>query len=313
MLIAGIDEAGYGPVLGPLVVGASVFEYQGSELPDFWELLHGTVSRPGSSATGLVIGDSKKVYKRNGLSDLAEGVFGFSNAGGFKYAGDWGAFLDHFRADGAVAGPGNPLPWYSGPHDGLEARTEKARPLTGSLKAANLKFLGYVIRPVFAPELNAILETRNKSELLYDLASSLATEILEKHEGHEESVFLCDKQGGRNFYGPQLLETFPDHGFLIESEGKKESSYLLLRDGRKLRFKFVMKGDDTHLPIALASMCCKLVRELFMGQFNAWWLERMPGLKPTAGYYTDGMRFLEETKDLRKKLKVRDEVLIRSK
>jgi hypothetical protein len=312
MLIIGIDEAGYGPLLGPLIVGASVFEYQGNEVPDFWELLHGTVSRPGRSAKGLVIGDSKKVYKRNGLSDLAEGVFGFSKTCGYEYAGDWGDFLDRFGAEKAGVKPENQLSWYSSANDGLEARTEKG-PLAGSLEAANLKFLGYVIRPVFAPEFNAILETRNKSELLYDLASELALEILEKHADHEESVFLCDKQGGRNFYGPQLIETFPGHGFLIESEGKEESSYLLLKGGRSLRFKFVMKGDDTHLPIALASMCCKLMRELFMNQFNAWWLERMSGLKPTAGYYTDGMRFLEETKELREQLKVRDEVLIRCK
>jgi hypothetical protein len=312
MLIVGIDEAGYGPLLGPLLVGASVFEYQGNEIPDLWELLHDAVSRPGRSAKGLVIGDSKKVYKRNGLSDLADGVFRFGKEIGFEYAGDWGAFLDRFGAKGSVR-PGDQLPWYDGAGEGPDVRGESEPQLADSLEAAGLKFLGYVIRPVFAPEFNAILKTRNKSELLYDLASSLALEILAKHEGHEESVFLCDKQGGRNFYGPQLIETFPDHGFLIESEAKQQSSYLLLKGGRNLRFRFIMKGDDKHLPIALASMCCKLMRELFMNQFNAWWQQQMPGLKPTAGYYTDGMRFLEETKDLREQLDMSDEVLIRSK
>jgi hypothetical protein len=55
------------------------------------------------------------------------------------------------------------------------------------------------------------------------------------------------------------------------------------------------------------------MRELFMKQFNAWWQEQMPGLKPTAGYYTDGMRFLEDTKALREHLDVSDEALIRCK
>ena len=312
MLIAGIDEAGYGPLLGPLVVGASVFEYQGNEIPDIWELLHDTVSRPGRLAKGLVIGDSKKVYKRKGLSDLAEGVFSFGKRSGFEYGGDWGAFLHRFGAEGRVS-PEDKLPWYGGAKDGLDVRAEAALQLTDSLESAGLKFLGYVIRPVFAPEFNDILQTRNKSELLYDLASALALEILAKHEGHEESVFLCDKQGGRNFYGPQLIETFPDHGFMIESEAREQSSYLLLKRGRILRFRFLMKGDDKHLPIALASMCCKLMRELFMKQFNAWWQEQMPGLKPTAGYYTDGMRFLEDTKALREQLDVSDDALIRCK
>jgi hypothetical protein len=30
-----------------------------------------------------------------------------------------------------------------------------------------------------------------------------------------------------------------------------------------------------------------------MGEFNRFWLEHVPGLKPTAGYPTDAARFFE--------------------
>ena len=39
-------------------------------------------------------------------------------------------------------------------------------------------------------------------------------------------------------------------------------------------------------------MAAKLTRELFMGRLNAWFVERLPSLRPTAGYVEDGRRFL---------------------
>ncbi len=65
--VVGIDEAGYGPNLGPLVQ-AAVALY----LPDGdhagWETLKPVVRRCGEKADGrLLIDDSKKVYTRGGL------------------------------------------------------------------------------------------------------------------------------------------------------------------------------------------------------------------------------------------------------
>jgi hypothetical protein len=74
---------------------------------------------------------------------------------------------------------------------------------------------------------------------------------------------------------------------------------------------FHLKGDARHLPIALASLYSKYVRELFMLAFNTWWAERMPGLRPTAGYAADANRFLAETADVRERLGVDPEALIR--
>ena len=44
------------------------------------------------------------------------------------------------------------------------------------------------------------------------------------------------------------------------------------------------RADPTDGLVALASIVSKTVRELWMDVFNAYWLARMPGLRPTAGY-----------------------------
>ena len=43
-------------------------------------------------------------------------------------------------------------------------------------------------------------------------------------------------------------------------------------------------------------MTAKYLRELYMGGFNLYWQSLLPGIKPTAGYYNDGKRFLDDLK-----------------
>ena len=47
-------------------------------------------------------------------------------------------------------------------------------------------------------------------------------------------------------------------------------------------------------PIALASIFSKYLRELLMARFNAYWAGHVDDLRPTAGYYQDGQRFLRD-------------------
>ena len=50
-----------------------------------------------------------------------------------------------------------------------------------------------------------------------------------------------------------------------------------------------------------------------MGRFNAYWQRLLPELKPTAGYYNDGLRFLQDIEPKRRELGIADEQLIRSR
>ena len=63
----------------------------------------------------------------------------------------------------------------------------------------------------------------------------------------------------------------------------------------------------------MASLVCKYVRELSMELFNQFWSEHVPGLKPTAGYPLDAVRFKQDIAEAQTKLGITDDVLWRER
>jgi len=81
--------------------------------------------------------------------------------------------------------------------------------------------------------------------------------------------------------------------------------------GRGMRILFAERAEQGSLPVALASCLAKYTRETCMAGFNAYWCERQPGLKPTAGYTTDGRRWVAEAESALVRAALPDDVLVR--
>src|SRR6185437_6774267 len=91
MILAGIDEAGYGPLLGPLVVSATAFEipFAAAELPTetaalpcLWKMLKPAIAKKAPAKKGrILIADSKVVHAlADGNRQLERGVLAMLRA-----------------------------------------------------------------------------------------------------------------------------------------------------------------------------------------------------------------------------------------
>ena len=123
IVYAGIDEAGYGPVLGPLVVARSVFRVERATTTgnpaSLWSAMRSAVCRKPNDKRGrIAVGDSKALYNpAMGLGRLERGVLSFLNAAG-KTPGNLDQLLALTAYDEISMSPGQP--WYGDPLGGPE-------------------------------------------------------------------------------------------------------------------------------------------------------------------------------------------------
>jgi hypothetical protein len=134
---------------------------------------------------------------------------------------------------------------------------------------------------------------KNKAHVLFIAATQLIQNVLDAFPG-EDVHFLIDRQGGRVHYRNGLMRSFADMELSIVQEEADRSVYELRRGAQRVRLTFEVKGDGRYLPVALASMASKYVRELLMECLNRYFTRMDATLKPTAGYWQDGLRFLDE-------------------
>lgn len=321
-IVAGIDEAGLGPLLGPLAFGLTVFELRDADV-DLWGALDAAVTRdPRRDRDRLVVADSKKVYTRNsrGKARLESTVLAFlAQVAGGAPRSALELVLDAPPGCAPLSGDLDRHPWYAALPESLPQwadegllRLHSGR-LSRAFEAAGVRLISATPRVVPAGELNrSYARTQNKSKTVWDVLAGMLRHVWNAH-GESNPLVRVDRQGGRAHYAAPLLACFPEADIECLGESEGSSAYRLWTRDRALEISFVERAEDGSLPVALASCIAKYTRETVMGAFNRWFEDLQPGLAPTAGYTTDGRRWLAEAGPALARAALPREVLIRER
>jgi ribonuclease HII len=147
---------------------------------------------------------------------------------------------------------------------------------------------------LFVSEFNQkVSDGFNKAQILISCIHEALKKIFNLHKfNHKKILLKIDRLGGRKNYKEILISWGAN--IINFSETNAISTYQCEIFNKSVLISFEVKGDTKHHVIAAASCFAKLQRELSMKNFNHWWKQKIPTIKETAGYYTDGKRFIED-------------------
>jgi hypothetical protein len=308
-------------VLGPLVVSATVFAVpDGSAGESMWRLLAPAVAKNISKrSTHVAVNDSKKLYHGlrdgGGLYHLERGVLAMlaTLRGVPSTLAD---LLETVSPD--AAGKANAFQWYRP----LELQLPRSQTsldvalasnnVAAAMSQSGVELRGIHSEVVFEEEFNRLTGAANKSSMLLDVACRLLMRLWRDSPSGRINIFI-DRQGGRMRYLPGLQRVFEGCRFKVLDENEADSAYLIADKNFEAEIHFSVGCEEKQLPVALASMTSKYLRELFMGIYNNFWAQRVPNLLPTAGYYTDGRRFYQEILPAVRRIGIDQRLLYRSR
>jgi len=333
LIICGIDEAGYGPLLGPLCVAMSAVRIEnwaeGDRAPDVWKLLRKAVARAGTAPRPVPVGavvikkkhpragvgrilvdDSKKLKlandgKRHPLTHLERGVLSFLLCRDGVDGPDLPASDSALMRALGVRMPTQE--WYHSAECVCPAACSAGEVLIGAnvlrseMAGAGVSCLSVECRVLCEREFNEVVRLAGTKAAATEAALVAHLWVawekwagLFSADGGPALRVVCDRQGGRTQYAGLLARAFTDARVTTVEERPARCRYEVDSGSRRMVVQFMPEAESHHLPVALASMAAKLTRETLMGRFNRYWNARLPELKPTAGYRQDGWRWLTD-------------------
>lgn len=303
-ILMGIDEAGYGPLLGPMVVSAVALNIPESHLrADLWHVLSAAVSAQKKDLAGrLLITDSKKAYTRSsGVKHLRRTVLSSLHAWSKGQTNITTVYdmLSTICPD--IIERAAAYPWYQNlntfqlDHD--PADVEIASSVFRKKMAENGISISRIQSRCLDVDLynSRVEQVKNKSRVLFTELCSLILEAFEQLPADSEPMHVVvDRQGGRIKYQRELMRMFNGFSLSVIRQDEKMSSYELTRSGKTMWIHFCLKADTKYLTVSLASMVSKYLREVMMESLNDYFCRFSQDLKPTAGYWQDGKRFIAD-------------------
>lgn len=320
--ILGTDEAGYGPNLGPLLIGGSLWQVPGDPRKcDLHSLLSSglaaSLAELDKDDARVVLADSKALYQpQRGLALLEQHLLAALaqvHPLPVRWREAWStlcpAALEELD-DVCYQGYDGALP--------LAAEGERIyrsiERLRSACEDADVRLMGLSAKAVFPGRFNQLTtDYGNKAETLSRETLRLIGDLLATLPDDDQPVLiLCDRHGGRKHYAAMLQAQFPEQLIEVRRESPEVSEYRWPLAGRRLEMRFATKCER-FAPAALASMAAKYLRELAMQAFNAFWCQRVTDLKPTAGYPADAKRFKAAISACQRELGIADHGLWRVK
>ncbi len=299
-ILAGIDEAGLGPMLGPLTLGLSAFrvpqEHEFLDAADLWQVLDEAVApKPKRGEQRLVVADSKVVFQRTGpgWQRLESTALAFLRLAHPNAPAELWSYLTPGLAQPEA-------PWYERvAHPlpvrvGTECMDDHVERLRNSLQGHGMELCQACLTVLSAKDLNISFESTNsKAQTVWIQTANLLARVMDQH-GMEGVHVIVDRQGARKHYAPLLERDFPGHRVQRLQENNLRSDYWIEGPSGTMEVSFQVGAEEQSLPTALASCFAKYARELSMEAFNVYFGELQPGLKATAGYVTDGRRWMAD-------------------
>jgi len=311
----GIDEAGYGPSLGPFVMALTAvgFPQKLNDGDNCWDLLSPWISRGegriNSKEYRLIVGDSKKINSMtNGLSLLGKPWRTLFNNEIYE-----NITINDFLEKIDCIGRGELFQefWW------IADEPVKLGKIEFSSSDYGVLFPNFKARLAVkgVKKFNQMCrENGSKSAVTAHTWTLLVRSFLETLELGESVSVITDKQGGRNRYGGMISDALGKGEWVIpERENANESDYRVLGTSVESRFRFVPRAESACPTVALASMLAKHLREESMQVFNKWWLKEIPELSPTAGYPGDAPRFIEIIRPVANRLGIAMDEIVRVK